>query len=106
MKKVFAVIFESETMLLNESGNIAEHFKNTDNSKEYCGCWGETQSNRAECLNAIASTVNHFIKSPHKNEIIFGCSDKDIAEIRPLLLIDDCEIIEFNYNDFINSYTF
>ena len=101
MKKVFIIVFENELEFAKESDKISERFTNPDDETEYCGFWGKIQFNKNECLNAISSTVNHFIQISDKKEIYFGCVREDVSEIEPLLSRNDCEIIISSYADFV-----
>ncbi len=99
MKKLYIITFASDSEMENASDKITERFPKTDKSKVYCGSWGQTKSNREECLDSITATVNYFIKNSEVDEICFGCNIKDISDIKSLLLLDNCEITEINgYN--------
>ncbi len=102
MKKVFVIVYENENDFFKGSNIIAERFTKPDNAIEYCGSWGKNLFNKDECLNAIYSTVNHFIQMPEKSEIYFGCDRGDISEIKTLLLSENCEIIITSYADFVS----
>ena len=99
MKKVFMIVFEDELEFAKGSNLLSERFINSDGEIEYCGSWGKTQFNKDECLNAISSTVNHFIQMPDKKEY-FGCVREDVPEIEPLLLRENCKIIISSYINF------
>ena len=62
------------------------------------------QFNKEECLNAISATVNHLIQMKEKNEIYFGCNIKDVLDIKPLLALENCELVEVPYCKFIKDY--
>ena len=102
MKKVYVIAFEDELEFAKGADKIGERFADSDDAVEYCGSWGKIQFNKDECLNAISSTVNHFIEMPEKKRIYFGCNREDFAEIKPLLLSNSCEIIVTSYADFMS----
>ena len=102
MKRVFAIVFENELEFTNGAGIIGDRFINSDNTIEYCGSWGEIWFNTEECLKAISSTVNHFIRESGFEEIYFGCCRKDFPEIKEMLLCKECEINVIPYADFIS----
>ena len=104
MKKVYVFVFDSESELLRGSEIITEQFVNLDNSKVYCGAWGEITSNRMECLESISSFVNHFIQMQEKKEIFFGCNVKDVLDIKPLLALGNCKLLEVPYCEFIKDF--
>ncbi|MBQ4602157.1 MAG: hypothetical protein IJB24_04775 [Clostridia bacterium] len=98
-KKIYMIVLASDSEMGNLSDKITDRFPETDKSKVYCGSWGEIKSNREECLNAISSTVNYFIKKTEVEEICFGCNIKDVLAIKSLLSLDDCEITEINSSE-------
>ena len=104
MKKVYIIIFDSEKEILSNSEKIQEFFTKTNDSKVYCGTWGEIQFNKEECLNAISATVNHFIQMQDNKEIYFGCNINDVLDIKPLLALENCELVEVPYCKFIKDY--
>ena len=101
MKKVFVIVFDNELEFDEGSDKIGEHFINSDGYIEYCGCWGKIEFNKNECLNAISTTVNHFIQLPEKKEIYFGCDRENLSEIQVLLMSKNCEIIVVSYANFV-----
>jgi len=101
MKKLFIIVCNDDKEMEFASEKAESLFKEIDASKEYCGFWGKIQFNKEESLKAISNTVNHFIELPEKKEIYFGCAFQDISEIKPLLLLDKCEVLEIPYSDFI-----
>ena len=104
MKKIYIIVFDSEKEMPSSSEKISEYFTKLNGSKVYCGTWGEIQFNKEECLNAISSTVNHFIQKQEKKEIYFGCNIKDILDIKSLLALENCELVEVSCCKFIKDY--
>lgn len=92
MKKVFIIVFDNDEEMSATSERI--QIEKSDDSKVYCGSWGKIHFNKDECLKAISETVNHFIKLPEIKEVYFGCNRDDVSEIKKLLLLDGCEIVE------------
>ena len=76
----------------------------SNDSKVYCGTWGELQFNREECIKAISTTVKHFVQMLDKEEIYFGCNIKDVFDIKHLLALENCEFVEVPYGMFIKDY--
>ena len=101
MKKLFVIVFDNELEFDELADKIGNRFINSDNAIEYCGSWGKIMFNKAECLNTISSTVNHFIQLPEKKEIYFGCNQENISEIQELLFSEACEIIVVPCADFV-----
>lgn len=101
MKKLFIIVCNDDKEMEFASEKSESLFKEIDASKEYLGFWGKIQFNKEECLNAISNTVNHFIELPDKKEIYFGCNSQNVSEIKALLLLDKCEVLEIPYSDFI-----
>ena len=91
MKKLIVILFENDLEFKEYSNRVCERFANLPAEKEFCGIWGEIQFNKEECLKAISSTVN-FALSSDKNDIYFGCSQKDYEDIISLIKCDNCEI--------------
>ncbi len=104
MRKVYIIVFNSENELLNGSEKNAECFTKSNDSVVYCGSWGEIQFNKTECLNSISSTINFFVQMPDKKEIYFGCNAKDVLDIKSFLELQNCELIEVSYCDFIKNF--
>ena len=103
MKKVFIITFDTDKEMSSSCEKISEYFTRTNDSKVYCGTWGEIQFNREECLNAISTAVNYFIQMQDKKEIYFGCNIKDILDIKTLLALENCELVEVPYYIFIKD---
>ena len=101
MKKVFIIVYENELEFDSGSDIVGDRFVNSDNTVEYCGSWGKIMFNKAECLNTISSTVNHFIQWPEKKEIYFGCNQENLSEIQELILSENCEVAIISYADFM-----
>ena len=101
MKKLFVIVFDNELEFDELADKIGNRFINSDNAIEYCGSWGKIMFNKAECLNTISSTVNHFIQLPEKKEIYFGCNQENLSEIKELLFSEACEIIVVPCADFV-----
>ena len=91
MKKLIVILFENDLEFKEYSNRVCERFANLPAEKEFCGIWGEIQFNKEECLKVISSTVN-FALSSDKNDIYFGCSQKDYEDIISLIKCDNCEI--------------
>ena len=91
MKKLIVILFENDLEFKEYSNRVCKRFANLPAEKEFCGIWGEIQFNKEECLKAISSTVN-FALSFDKNDIYFGCSQKDYEDIISLIKCDNCEI--------------
>ena len=89
MKKLIIIVFENEEKYNFLSNQICEKFSDLSENVEFCGLWGEIQSNATEVLNSISDTVNHFIDS-NKEKIIFGCCEKDYDKILQKLKISKC----------------
>ena len=104
MKKIYIIVFDSEKEMPSSSEKISEYFTKLNDSKVYCGTWGEIQFNREECLNAISATVNHFIQMQDNKEIYFGCNINDVLDIIPLLVLENCELVEVPYCVFFKDY--
>lgn len=103
MKKVFIIIFDDDKEMSIHTEKVIEKFKKSDALSVFCGSWGKIHYNKEQCLNSIANAVNHYIKSPEKKDVYFGCNCKDVAEIKPLLILDDCKITDISYSDFIKQ---
>ncbi len=101
MKKLFVIVFDNQLEFDELADKIGNRFINSDNTIEYCGSWSKIMFNKDECLNAISSTVNHFIMLPEKKEIYFGCDQENLLEIQELLLSESCEIIVVPCADFV-----
>ena len=104
MKKVFVIIFDSDKEMPSVCEKISEYFTKSNDSKVYCGTWGELQFNREECIKAISTTVKHFVQMLDKEEIYFGCNIKDVFDIKHLLALENCEFVEVPYGMFIKDY--
>ena len=93
MKKLNVILFKNESENEKYSDAICQKLSSLKFSadQEFCGIWGEIQFNKEECLKAISSTVN-FALSSDKNDIYFGCSQKDYEDIISLINCDNCEV--------------
>ncbi len=96
MKIVKVVVFKDDKECSLFSDQVFESLKNIEPDKEFCGIWGEIQYNSEEVINSISSCVNHFIQS-QKNEIIFGCCEKDYNDIMAKLNISGCSIKKLDH---------
>ncbi len=94
MKKLYIILVDDET----QTDVLSRKFAESASTKVYCGTWN-ILFNKAECLDAISCTVNHFIQSIDTEEIYFGISSKDVSALKPLLLLDDCEVIEISVSE-------
>lgn len=88
MKKLFVIVFENDKKYSLLSNLICQKFSKLDDDKEFCGLWGEIQGNANGVIDSISAAVNHFIDS-NKQEIIFGCCEKDYDEIIRRLNLSD-----------------
>ena len=93
MKNLNVIFLKNESENEKYSDAICQKLSSLKFSadQEFCGIWGEIQFNKEECLKAISSTVN-FALSSDKNDIYFGCSQKDYEDIISLIKCDNCEI--------------
>ena len=93
MKKLNVILFKNESENEKYSDAICQKLfsSNLPADQKFCGIWGEIQFNKEECLKVISSTVN-FALSSDKNDIYFGCSQKDYEDIISLIKCDNCEI--------------
>ena len=91
MKLVRIIIFKDDKEFSQFSSAVCDKMQAIDSDKEFCGIWGEIQSNESEVLNSISATVNYFIESD-KKEIIFGCCEKDYNNILTILNLEDCNV--------------
>ena len=93
MKNLNVILFKNESENEKYSDAICQKLSlsNLSAEQEFCGIWGEIQFNKEECLKAISSTVN-FALSSDKNDIYFGCSQKDYEDIISLINCYNCEV--------------
>ena len=93
MKKLNVILFKNESENEKYSDDICQKLSssNLPADQKFCGIWGEIQFNKEECLKAISSAVN-FALSSDKNDIYFGCSQKDYADIVSFIDCDNCEV--------------
>ena len=100
MKKLNVILFKNESENEKYSDAICQRLSssNLPADQKFCGIWGEIQFNKEECLKAISSTVN-FALSSDKNDIYFGCSQKDYEDIISLIKCDNCEISIVSFAD-------
>jgi hypothetical protein len=91
MKLVRIIIFKDDKEFSQFASVVCEKMQTLDSDKEFCGIWGEIQSNEGEVLNSMSATVNYFIESD-KKEIIFGCCEKDYNNILTKLNLEDCNV--------------
>ena len=93
MKTLNVIVFANKNEEIKYTTAICEKFANSNLSPDqlFCGVWGEITHNRNECVNSIVSTINHFLNST-KNEIFFGCSEKDFDEILSLVNTNNCNV--------------
>lgn len=85
------ILFKDDREFFQFADKICDRMKEIPSDSEFCGIWGEIQSNECEVLNAISSTVNYFIESG-KKEMIFGCCEKDCDKILSKLNLADCTV--------------
>ncbi len=93
MKIVKVILFKDDKEFSQFSSAVCENMQSIGSEKEFCGIWGEIQSNENEVMRSISATVNHFIESD-KKEIIFGCCDKDCNDILARLNLMSCNIVK------------
>ena len=89
MKKLTVLVFENEKKYNLLSNRVCQKFSKSDENKEFCGLWGEIQNNANEVIMSISATINHFIDS-NKQEIIFGCCEKDYGKIIEKIDLSSC----------------
>ena len=87
MKKLFYFV----SFNTDESDIVCNKMARIKPNQEFPGFLGKIEFNNEECLNTIASTVNHFINS-EKEEIYFGVDEKDFDELFLRINIDACKI--------------
>ena len=95
MKSVKIIIFKDDKEFSRFSSAVCDKMQAIDSDKEFCGIWGEIQSNESEVLNSISATVNYFIESD-KKEIIFGCCEKDYNNILTKLNFADFNVVKID----------
>ena len=90
MKKLNVILFKNESENEKYSDAICQKLSSSKfpAGQEFCGIWGEILFNKEK---AISSTVN-FALSSDKNDIYFGCSQKDYEDIISLIDCDNCEV--------------
>lgn len=93
MKKLNVILFKNESEKEKYSDVICKKLSssNLSSNQEFCGIWGEIQFNKEKCLKAISSTVN-FALCSDKNDIYFGCTEKDYNDIIMLIDREKCEV--------------
>ena len=93
MKKLNVILFKNKSEKEKFSNAICEKLSREKLSadQEFCGIWGEIELNREECLKTISATINYFLRSD-KNEVFFGCSEKDYNDIIALIDKDNCKV--------------
>ena len=92
MKKLTVILFENNLKYKDHADEVCELFADLSKEKEFCGVWGEIGCNEDEVLSAISATVNHFIKSGDKTEVIFGCCKKDYAQVMAKIDTWECTV--------------
>ena len=92
MKTVKVMLFKDDKEFSQFSSAVCDKMQAIDSDKEFCGIWGEIQSNENEVLRSISATVNYFIESD-KKEIIFGCCEKDYNDILARLALKSCNVV-------------
>lgn len=90
MKLLTVIIFRDSDSFSVLSSKVCEKLS-LDKDKEFPGCW-YIDSNRENVIGVISATVNHFIESSDKNEIVFGCSMEDYKDIMLCINTENCEI--------------
>ena len=98
--KIIMITFQDEKEFFLGTEKLSQYLKSTDED-EYCGAWGKIKFNRNECLMAISNTINYFIKKNIKDRIYFCCDIDDASDIKKLLHLDNCSLIEVPYDKFI-----
>ena len=101
MKSVKIIIFNDDKEFSQLSSAVCDKMQAIDSDKEFCGIWGEIQSNESEVLNSISATVNYFIESD-KKEIIFGCCEKDYNNILTKLNFADFNVVKIGVEAILN----
>lgn len=96
MKKLNVIVFANERECNKHTNNVCEKLSDLPENKSFCGIWGEIQFNAQEVISAISSTVNYFIASD-KEEIFFGCCEKDYKNILAAINTQNCDVIKLSY---------
>lgn len=99
MKKLTAVIFKDGIESEKYANQICERFSKLPAEKEFCGIWGEIERNHGEIFRTISTTINHFIAETNKDEIIFGCCEKDYNSVISKINTDDCVVETISCQD-------
>lgn len=84
------IIFRDSNSFSALSSKVCEKLS-LDKDKEFPGCW-DIVDNRKDVISSISNTINYFIETSDKNEIVFGCCTKDYSDIMQYINTDNCEI--------------
>ena len=92
MKKLTVVVFKDGIESEKYSDQFCERFSNLPAGKEFCGIWGEIAFNDEEVFRAISATINHFLTEANKEEVIFGCCEKDYNSVISKINTNNCSV--------------
>ena len=92
MKKCNVIVFANEKEFEEHASGVCERLAGLPESKWFLGSWGEIQGNDQACIDAISSAVSHFLASG-KEEIFFGCCEKDYESILAAIDTQACEVV-------------
>ena len=99
MKKLTVVVFKDGIESEKYADQVCERFSKLSSEKEFCGIWGEIEFNDEEVFSAISTTINHFMAETNKDEIIFGCCEKDYNSVFSKINTDDCVVEALSCQD-------
>ena len=90
MKLLTVIIFKDSADFDALSGRVCDKLSLEEN-KEFPGCW-DVVDNKKDVIRSISDTVNYFIETSEKTEIVFGCCLKDYDDIMKYINVENCEI--------------